>query len=120
MNNTGVGFVFHSVTANRRVNNRGLLTAQPSKIEFLREKFEKSRDFACEKTKRDVGSEANSTARFVFSQAKSRLFEIFQVRTRFYEAGPAITHVLPLRPAFSRNEVGRPGVALFWGWQQNA
>ncbi len=71
-----------------------LLTAQPSKIEFLREKFEKSRDFAREKTKLDAGSEANSAASFVFSRAKSRLFETFRVRTRFYEDGLAITVVI--------------------------
>ena len=83
-------------------NNNVLLTAQPSKIEFLREKFEKSRDFAREKTKLDAGSEANSAASFVFSRAKSRHFETFRVRTRFYEDGPAITVVITSWPVFSR------------------
>ena len=87
-------------------NNNLLLPAQPVKIEFLRENIEKSRGFGSEKTKRDVGSEANSTARFVFSQPNRDFSRIFRVRTRFYEAVPAITHVLSLWPVFPGNEAG--------------
>ena len=86
-----------------------LLTAQPSKIEFLREKFEKSRDFAREKTKLDAGSEANSAASFVFSRAKTRRFETFRVRTRFYEDAAAITVVITSEPVFSLNMAVRGG-----------
>ncbi len=61
-------------------NNNLLLPAQPVKIEFLREIFEKSRGFASEKTKLDAGSdEANSAASFVFFTGKTRLFEKFRV-----------------------------------------
>jgi hypothetical protein len=83
------------------------LPAQPVKIEFLRENIEKSRGFGSEKTKRDVGSEANSTARFVFSLPKTRLFEIFRVRMRFLQGGVAITMLLHRGRYFTDRGFGR-------------
>jgi hypothetical protein len=74
------------------VNNL-LLTAQPVKIEFLRENIEKSRGFGSEKTKLDARSEA-IRIEFCFFTAKTRLIEIFRVRMRFLQGGVAITMLL--------------------------
>ena len=66
-------------------NNNVLLTAQPSKIEFLREKSRKVEFLPVKK--RDV----------------SRRFG--WVRTRFYEDGPAITVVITSWPVFSGSKM---------------
>jgi hypothetical protein len=70
------------------------LPAQPVKIEFLREIFEKSRGFASVKTKLDAGSEANSAASFVFSLAKRDFARNFEYERDFFKAAPAITLLL--------------------------
>ena len=62
-----------------------------SKNLILTWKISKSLDFAREKTKRAVEFASLPTSRFVFSRAKSRLFSIFLVRTRFFSAPPSIT-----------------------------
>jgi hypothetical protein len=81
---------------------------------FTRKIREKSR-FCPRKNKKRRGERSEFRGVFCFFTGKSRLFEIFQVRTRFYEAGPAITHVLPLRPVFSRNNVARGPCESWWG-----
>ena len=83
-----------------------LLLAQPRKISFLLEKFSKSLDLPVKKQNASWGAK-RIPRRVLFFHGRNRDFSrIFQVRTRFYEAVPAITHVLTSGPVFPQIEAG--------------
>jgi hypothetical protein len=73
-----------------RWNNMSYCWHRLKKSHSYLKNLEKSR-FCREKTNRAVEFASLPTSRFVFSRAKSRLFSIFLVRTRFFSAPPSIT-----------------------------